>query len=56
MILVVAEKPRPTVNHKVIGASSRKGRIWRDYIVSGVGHLVGLADAAAYDERYAKWR
>lgn len=28
-----------------------------NYIVSWcVGHLVGLADASSYDERYAKWR
>ncbi len=28
-----------------------------NYIVSWcVGHLVGLADACLYDERYAKWR
>ncbi len=60
MILVVAEKPSVAQSiAKVIGASSRKDGYLegKDYIVSWcVGHLVGLADAAAYDERYAKWR
>ena len=60
MILVVAEKPSVAVSiGKVLGASSRKDGYLegKDYIVSWcVGHLVGLANAAAYDERYAKWR
>ena len=58
--LVIAEKPSVAQSiAKVIGATSRKdGYIeGNDYIVSWcVGHLVGLADASTYDERYAKWR
>ena len=44
---------------KVLGATSRKDGYLEgnNYIVSWcVGHLVGLADASSYDERYAKWR
>ena len=59
MILVIAEKLRVAQSiTKVLGASSCKYG-WlegNNYIVSWcVGHLVGLADASAYDERYAKW-
>lgn len=60
MILVIAEKPSVgAAIGKVLGASSRKdGYLERNnYIVSWcVGHLVGLADASSYDERFAKWR
>lgn len=60
MILVIAEKPSVAQSiAKVLGATSRKdGYLEGDnYIVSWcVGHLVGLADASSYDERYAKWR
>ena len=59
MILVIAEKPSVAQSiAKVIGASSRKDGYLEGngYIVSWcVGHLVGLADASSYDERYAKW-
>ena len=60
MILVVAEKPSvaQTIG-KVLGATSRKDGYWEGegYLVSWcVGHLVGLADASVYDQRYAKWR
>ena len=60
MILVVAEKPSvaQTIG-KVLGATSRKDGYWEgeDYLVSWcVGHLVGLADASVYDQRYSKWR
>ena len=44
---------------KVLGASCRKDGYLEgnNYIVSWcVGHLVGLADASSYDERFAKWR
>ena len=44
---------------KVLGASTRRDGYLEgnNYFVSWcVGHLVGLADASAYDERYAKWR
>ena len=60
MILVIAEKPSvgATIG-KVLGASSRRDGYLEgnNYIVSWcVGHLVGLADASSYDERFAKWR
>jgi len=60
LILVVAEKPSVAQSiAKVLGATSRKDGYLEgnNYIVSWcVGHLVGLADASSYDERYAKWR
>ena len=60
MILVIAEKPSVAQSMaKVLGATSRKDGYMEgnNYIVSWcVGHLVGLADASSYDERYAKWR
>jgi DNA topoisomerase-3 len=60
LILVVAEKPSvaQTIG-KVLGATSRKDGYWEGegYLVSWcVGHLVGLADASVYDQRYSKWR
>ena len=60
MILVVSEKPSVAQSiAKVLGASTRRDGYLEgnNYFVSWcVGHLVGLADASAYDERYAKWR
>ena len=60
MILVIAEKPSVAQSiAKVLGATSRKDGYLEgnNYIVSWcVGHLVGLADASSYDERFAKWR
>ena len=60
MILVIAEKPSVAQSiAKVLGASSRKDGYLEgnNYIVSWcVGHLVELADASSYDERFAKWR
>lgn len=60
MILVIAEKPSVAQSiAKVLGATSRKDGYLegKNYIVSWcVGHLVGLADASSYDERYTKWR
>ena len=60
MILVIAEKPSVAQSiAKVLGATSRRDGYLEgnNYIVSWcVGHLVELADAASYDERYAKWR
>jgi len=60
LILVIAEKPSVAQSiAKVLGATSRKDGCMEgnNYIVSWcVGHLVGLADARSYDERYAKWR
>lgn len=60
MILVVAEKPSVgAAIGKVLGATSRKDGYLEgnNHIVSWcVGHLVGLADASSYDERFSKWR
>ncbi len=60
MILVIAEKPSVAQSiAKVLGATARKDGCTEGngYIVSWcVGHLVELADASSYDERYAKWR
>ena len=60
MILVIAEKPSVAQSiAKVLGATSRRDGYLEgnNYIVSWcVGHLVELADASFYDERYAKWR
>ena len=57
---MVAEKPSVAqAIGKVLGATSRKDGYWEgeDYLVSWcVGHLVGLADASVYDQRYSKWR
>lgn len=59
MRLVIAEKPSVAQSiAKVIGAYNRKDGYVEGsgYIVSWcVGHLVGLAQADAYDERYKKW-
>lgn len=60
MILVITEKPSVAQSiSKVLGATSRKEGYLEgnNYIVSWcVGHLVGLADASSYDDRYTKWR
>ena len=60
MILVIAEKPSVAQSiAKVLGATTRKDGYMEggNYIVSWCfGHLVELADASSYDERYAKWR
>ena len=57
---MVAEKPSvaQTIG-KVLGAINRKDGYLEGevYLVSWcVGHLVGLADASVYDQRYSKWR
>ena len=57
---MVAEKPSvaQTIG-KVLGATNRKDGYLEGevYLVSWcVGHLVGLADASVYDQRYSKWR
>ena len=58
--LVIAEKPSVGMSiAAVLGVKDRKdGYIeGHDYIVSwGFGHLVELANADTYDEKYAKWR
>lgn len=59
MRLVIAEKPSVAQSiAKAIGAYDRKDGYVEGsgYIVSWcVGHLVGLAQADAYDEKYKKW-
>ena len=59
MILVVAEKPSVAQTiAAVLGAKEKKDGFLTGsgYIVSWcVGHLVGLAEAAAYGEQYKKW-
>ena len=58
--LVIAEKPSVGMSlATVLGARERKdGYVeGNGYIVSWcVGHLVGLADAYEYDEKYGKWK
>lgn len=59
MKLVIAEKPSvaQAIAH-VLGATTRKDGYTEGggWLVSWcVGHLVGLAPADAYDEKYAKW-
>lgn len=58
--LVISEKPSVAQSiAKVLGATSRKeGYIeGGNYIVTWcVGHLAVMANAEAYDEKYAKWR
>ena len=60
MKLVIAEKPSVAKSiAAVLGAKGRKDGYLEGggYLVSWcVGHLVELADAAAYEERYAKWQ
>ena len=59
MILVIAEKPSVAQTiAAVLGAKEKKDGFLTGsgYIVSWcVGHLVGLAEAAAYREQYKKW-
>lgn len=60
MKLVIAEKPSVAKSiAAVLGANARKDGYLEGggYTVSWcVGHLVELADAAAYEERYGKWQ
>jgi DNA topoisomerase III, bacteria and conjugative plasmid len=60
MILVIAEKPSVGISlAAVLGATEKKDGYLQGsgYVVSWcIGHLVGLAAAAAYDERYQKWK
>ena len=59
MNLVIAEKPSVAQSFAaVLGATKRHDGYLEGngYIVSWcVGHLVELATADSYDERYAKW-
>ena len=60
MKLIITEKP--SVAREIasaLGVTSRADGYFEggDWLISWcIGHLVGLADAAAYDERYKKWR
>ena len=60
MQLIIAEKPSVARSIAgVIGADQKKDGYMEGngYLVSWcIGHLVSLADAAAYDERFKKWR
>lgn len=60
MRLIIAEKPSVAQSiGAVLGANSRKDGYMEGsgYIVTWcVGHLVGLAPAHFYDEKYAKWK
>jgi DNA topoisomerase-3 len=60
MQLIIAEKPSVGQSlAAVLGATERKDGYLQSngYLVSWcIGHLVGLAAAHAYDEKYSKWR
>ena len=60
MKLVVCEKPSVAKSiASALGVTSRADGYFEGngYLISWcIGHLVGLADAAAYDDRYKKWR
>ena len=58
--LVICEKPSAAKSiASALGVTSRANGYFagNGYLISWcIGHLVGLADAAAYDDRYKKWR
>ena len=58
--LVICEKPSVAKSiASVLGVTSRADGYFEGggWLISWcIGHLVGLADAAAYDDRYKKWR
>ena len=60
MKLVIAEKPSVAMSiAKVLNVSNRKNGYLEGngYIVSWcIGHLVGLANADEYEEKYKTWR
>ena len=60
MKLVICEKPSVAKSiASALGVTSRADGYFEGggWLVSWcIGHLVGLADAAAYDDRYKKWR
>lgn len=60
MKLIVAEKPSMAQSiAKALNITERKNGYLQngEYLITWcIGHLVGLADAAAYDEKYGKWR
>ena len=59
MKLIIAEKPSVAQSiATVLGASEKQDGYIEGggYLVSWcVGHLIGLAEAAAYGEQYRKW-
>ena len=58
--LVICEKPSVAKSiASALGVTSRANGYFEGggWLISWcIGHLVGLADAAAYDDRYKKWR
>ena len=60
MRLVICEKPSVAKSiASALGVTSRADGYFEGggWLISWcIGHLVGLADAAAYDDRYKKWR
>ena len=60
MKLIITEKPSVAKSiASALGVTSRADGYFEGggWLVSWcIGHLVGLADAAAYDDRYKKWR
>ena len=60
MKLVITEKPSVAKSiASALGVTSRADGYFEGngYLISWcIGHLVGLADAAAYDDCYKKWR
>lgn len=60
MQLVICEKPNVAKSiASALGVTSRADGYFEGggWLISWcIGHLVGLADAAAYDDRYKKWR
>ena len=60
MKLIICEKPSVAKSiASALGVTSRADGYFEGngYLISWcIGHLLGLADAAAYDDRYKKWR
>ena len=60
MRLIITEKPSVAKSiASALGVTSRADGYFEggNWLISWcIGHLVGLADAAAYDDRYKKWR
>ena len=58
--LVIAEKPSVAKAYAdMLGAKSKKDGYYEGncYVVSWcIGHLLGLAEPATYDEKYKAWR
>ena len=58
--LVICEKPSVAKSiASALGVTSRADGYFEGggWLISWcIGHLVGLADAASYDDRYKKWR